>query len=91
MDGVTLQLNLPGYGKYEPAELKRLLTKIAMSLISEEEVESSASPIPCTYTTEEVKALTIQRGRNIKSGRAKLLSHDEVMNEMTQLINTYED
>jgi hypothetical protein len=40
---------------------------------------------------EEAKSRTIKRGREIKSGSAKLVPHDEVMNKMTQQINTYED
>ena len=47
--------------------------------------------MPCVYTAEEAKALTLQRGRDIKSGRAKLIPHEEVMKELEQLIATYAD
>lgn len=43
------------------------------------------------HTELEAKALTLQRGRAIKSGRAKLIPHDEVMNEMEQMLATYAD
>lgn len=42
-------------------------------------------------TEAEAKALTLQRGRDIKAGRAKLLPHDEVMHEMEQMLATYAD
>ena len=42
-------------------------------------------------TEEEAKALTLQRGRDIKSGRAKLVQHEDVMQEMEQLIVGYAD
>ena len=32
-----------------------------------------------SLTTYEAKALTLQRGRDIKAGRAKLIPHDAVM------------
>ena len=44
-----------------------------------------------SLTTEEAKVLTLQRGRDIKAGRAKLISHDEVMQEMEQMLTTYAD
>lgn len=37
---------------------------------------------PQSLTAEEVKALTLQRGRDIKAGRAKLIAHETVMLEM---------
>ena len=54
-------------------------------------VSSISENIPCVYSVKEAKALTIQRGRDIKAGRAKLIPHDEVMSEMAQLIATYAD
>lgn len=44
-----------------------------------------------SLTTEEAKELTLQRGRDIKAGRAKLIPHDEVMQEMEQMLATYAD
>ena len=44
-----------------------------------------------SLTTEEAKALTLQRGRDIKAGRAKLIPHDEVMQEMEQMLASYAD
>ena len=44
-----------------------------------------------SLTTEEAKALTLQRGRDIKAGRAKLIPHDEVMQEMEQMLDSYAD
>ena len=41
--------------------------------------------LPCAYSEEEAKELTIQRGREIKDGRVKLIPHEEVMNDMEQL------
>lgn len=46
--------------------------------------------IPC-LTEEEAKALTLQRGRDIKAGRAKLIPHEEVMYEMEQMLANYDD
>lgn len=42
-------------------------------------------------TEAEAKALTLQRGRAIKAGRSKLIPHDKVMQEMEQMLATYED
>lgn len=91
MKGVSLQVNLPDYGKYEPAELTRILTRIALKLIGKETRETDAESVPIALTTEEAKAITLQRGRDIKAGRAKLIPHEEVMNKMEQLLATYED
>ena len=44
-----------------------------------------------SLTTEEAKVLTLQRGRDIKAGRAKLIPHDEVMQEMEQMLASYAD
>ena len=44
-----------------------------------------------SLTTEEAKVLTLQRGRDIKAGRAKLIPHDEVMQEMDQMLASYAD
>lgn len=51
--------------------------------------DASAEPYPLTET--EAKALTLQRCRDIKAGRAKLIAHDDVMQEMEQMLATYED
>jgi len=91
MDGVCLQVNLPDYGKYEPAELTHILTLIALRLIGKESQDIDSDEFPCSYSTEEAMALTLQRGRDIKTGRAKLIPHDDVMNELEQLIATYAD
>lgn len=42
-------------------------------------------------TESEAKDLTLQRGRDIKAGRTKLIPHDEVMHEMEQMLATYAD
>lgn len=34
---------------------------------------------PQSLTAEEAKALTLQRGRDIKTGRAKLIDHETVI------------
>ena len=90
MNGVSVQVNLPNYGTYEPAELTRVLTQIALKLI-EQKTNNDMENFSHVYTVEEAMALTLQRGRDIKAGRAKLISHDDVMNEMEQLIAGYED
>ena len=46
---------------------------------------------PCVYSTEEAKAMVLERGREIKAGRVKMIPHEEVMREMEQLIAGYED
>ena len=91
MEGVSLQVNLPDCGGYEPAELTRILTRIALRLIGKESQGIGADEMPCVYTAEEAKALTLQRGRDFKSGRAKIIPHEEVMKELEQLIATYAD
>ncbi len=91
MNGVSLQVHLPDYGKYDPAELTRILTKIALRLIGKETQAIDFDDFPCTYSVEEAKALVLQRGRDIKTGRAKLIPHEDVMNEMEQLIASYAD
>ena len=42
-------------------------------------------------TEEEAKAMTLLRGRSIKAGRTKLIPHEEVMQEMEQMIAKYAD
>ena len=42
------------------------------------------------HTEAEARALTMQRGRDINAGRSKLISHNEVMHEMEQMLATYE-
>ena len=91
MSGVSLQVNLPDYGNYDPAELSRILTRIALRLIGKETQEGVNEEMPCVYTAEEAKALTLQRGRDIKAGRVKLIPHDEVMEEMEQMLAAYAD
>ena len=39
---------------------------------------------------EEAKQLILWRGREIKSGRMRLISHEEVMSEMDALLREYE-
>ncbi|MBQ3355438.1 MAG: hypothetical protein IJG41_09880 [Bacteroidales bacterium] len=47
--------------------------------------------VPCVYSTEEVKAMVLERGREIKAGRVKMFPHEEVMREMEQLATSYAD
>lgn len=91
MDGVSVQVHLPDFGKYEPAELTRILTQIALRLIGKETQVDDTMDFPCAYSEEEAKTMTIQRGRDIKAGRAKLIPHDDVMKELEQLIASYAD
>lgn len=61
--------------------------------------ESEACPMsltsepvePLSLTAEEAKDLTLQRGRDIKAGRAKLIAHEAVMLEMEQMLTNYAD
>ena len=46
---------------------------------------------PRILTSDEAKSLTLQRGRDIKAGRAKLIAHETVMQEMEQMLATYVD
>ncbi len=46
---------------------------------------------PRILISEEAKTLTLQRGRDIKAGRAKLIDHETVMQEMEQMLATYAD
>ena len=54
-------------------------------------IAQSEAGEPQTLTSEEAKALTLQRGRDIKSGRVKLIPHEKVMQEMEQMLATYAD
>lgn len=45
---------------------------------------------PIARTEAEAKELTLRRGRDIKAGRAKLIPHEEVMQEMEQMLAGYE-
>ena len=47
--------------------------------------DHARNDFPCAYSEEEAKELTLQRGREIKDGRVKLIPHEEVMNDMEQL------
>lgn len=42
------------------------------------------------YTEAEAKALTLHRGRAIKAGQSKLIPHEEVMQEMEQMLANHE-
>lgn len=39
---------------------------------------------------EEAKQLILRRGREIKSGRMRMIPHEEVMSEMDALLREYE-
>lgn len=54
-------------------------------------ISQDASAEPTPLTEAEAKAQTIQRGRDIKAGKAKLIAHDDVMQEMEQMLATYAD
>ncbi|MBP5364379.1 MAG: hypothetical protein J6Y82_00445 [Bacteroidales bacterium] len=56
------------------------------SRIAQEEAKGAV----CISETE-AKALTLKRGRDIKAGRTKLISHDKVMHEMEQMLSSYEN
>lgn len=47
--------------------------------------------VPCTYSTEEAKAMVLERGREIKAGRVKMIPHEDVIREMEQLVANYAD
>lgn len=47
--------------------------------------------VPCVYSIEEAKAMVLERGREIKAGRVKMIPHEEVMREMEQLAASYAD
>lgn len=47
--------------------------------------------VPCVYSTEEAKAMVLERGKEIKAGRVKMIPHEEVMREMEQLAASYAD
>lgn len=86
MNGISIQVNLPNYGKYKPSELQHILTQIAMDLIEETDVS-----FPCSCTEDEAKSITLQRGQDIKNGKAELIPHNKVMSEMNQLVASYAD
>ena len=41
---------------------------------------------PRILTSDEANSLTLQRGRDIKSGQAKLIAHETVMQKMEQML-----
>lgn len=52
--------------------------------------EEERTELRC-LTTEEAKELTLKRGRDIASRRAKLIPHTEVKQEMEEMLATYAD
>lgn len=54
-------------------------------------LEQSEIGEPQSLTSEEARALTLQRGRDIKAGLTKLIAHETVMQEMEQMLATYAD
>lgn len=47
--------------------------------------------VPCACSIDEAKAMVLERGREIKAGRVKMIPHEDVMREMEQLVANYAD
>lgn len=47
--------------------------------------------VPCAYSIDEAKSMVLERGREIKAGRVKMIPHEDVMREMEQLVANYAD
>lgn len=59
--------------------------------IESEKGENHVDGFPCVYSIEEAKAMVLERGKEIKAGRVKMIPHEEVMREMEQLAASYAD
>ena len=86
MTTVTIQIPNNQMGWFE-----QMIQSMGWKFRKEENIDKVLSDIPCSYSSAEAQALAIQRGRDIVSGKDKLIPHDEVMKEMEQLIENYED
>lgn len=53
-------------------------------------VQEDGRVAPC-IDEAEAKALTLQRGRDIKAGRTKLIPHNIAMHEVEQMLSAYGD
>ena len=76
MQGVSININLPSYGRFSPEELTRKVRCFAMELVSPKG-KGTIQP-PCCYTEEEVERLLAERMQSIADGTAELVSQDEV-------------
>ena len=54
-------------------------------------IAQDESNVITPLTEEDAKRMALQRGRDIKTGRTKLIPHDNVMQEMEQMLATYAD
>ena len=70
---------------------KLKLKKVLEMCTQEQSVDETMDGFPCLYTEEEAIAIALQRGREIKEGRAKLIPHEAVVHEMEELLATYAD
>ena len=67
---------------------KTLINTVDMNVFRSRIAQEETEEKPC-ISEAEAKALTLQRGRDIKAGRSKLIAHDTVMHEMEQMISNY--
>lgn len=58
---------------------------------SEKRENHVVDDVPCVYSTEEAKAMVLERGREIMAGHVKMIPHEDVMREMEQLLASYAD
>lgn len=74
-----------------PSKIIEIMGKRNQSVESKIMKDHVFDGVPCVYSTEEVKAMVLERGREIKAGRVKMFPHEEVMREMEQLATSYAD
>ncbi len=74
-----------------PSKIIEIMENENQAIKSKMEENHVLDEAPCVYSTDEAKAMVLERGREIKAGRVKMIPHDEVMREMEQLLASYAD
>lgn len=74
-----------------PSKIFEVMKNGNQAIGSEQRENHVVEGVPCVYSTEEAKAMVLERGREIKAGRVKMIPHEEVMREMEQLAASYAD
>ena len=82
-----IQLNVGKSGN--SCRLNEIMENENQAIMSKMEENHVLDETPCVYSTDEAKAMVLERGREIKAGRVKMSPHEEVMREMEQLAASY--
>ena len=74
-----------------PSKIIEIMENENQAIMSKMEENHVLDETPCVYSTDEAKAMVLERGREIMAGRVKKIPHEEVMREMEQLLASYAD